>query len=277
MAQMVASVLTSLTKEIGEGSSDKLEAWLRIAGRFRRYSTGNMLLIASQMPTAAYLRGFMAWKQLGRSVKRGAKGIRIQAPVLRVMSRDGTEQERVVAFRAAYVWDVSQTEGQPFVDLERAKGDPGEYSSRLVRWAASQGIKIQWAEHMAGLSGISRGGVVILKSSLEVAEAFSTLAHELGHELLHHRGDIKDVPKAVIETEAEAVAFAVCHAAGVDTLKASRNYIHLCNGSQEMLLGSLKRIQETAINIIEGILTDPDEIAAPVSEPTIMADEARAA
>jgi hypothetical protein len=42
-----------------------------------RYSLHNIVLIVSQRPDATRVAGFHTWKQLGRKVKKGAKGIMI--------------------------------------------------------------------------------------------------------------------------------------------------------------------------------------------------------
>jgi hypothetical protein len=46
------------------------------------------------------------------------------------------------------------------------------------------------------------------------AEEFSVLAHELAHEMLHHRKDEARLPKVVVETQAEAVAYVVPRGVG---------------------------------------------------------------
>jgi len=75
------------------------------------------MLIASQNPTATHVAGFHTWHKLGRSVKRGEKGILILAPIVRAkkQSMEQTETDEsstAVGFRAAYVFDISQTDGQ---------------------------------------------------------------------------------------------------------------------------------------------------------------------
>jgi pilus assembly protein CpaF len=54
------------------------------------------------------------------------------------------------------------------------------------------------------------------------AEEFATLAHELAHEIMHHDARRSSTSKRSRETEAEAVAFVVCHAIGLDTGSASQ-------------------------------------------------------
>ena len=97
---------------------------------------------------------------------------------------------------------------------------------------------------------MSTGGRILLHSKLDAGQAFSVLVHELAHELLHQK---EKLPKTVRETEAEAVAFVVCEAVGLESSTASSDYIQLYRGDKEMLLASMKRIHRTAGEIIRGI------------------------
>ena len=54
--------------------------FLTFQSRFYRYSAKNTLLIFSQNPEATYVKGYRAWNDLGRFVKKGAKGIAVLAP-----------------------------------------------------------------------------------------------------------------------------------------------------------------------------------------------------
>jgi hypothetical protein len=53
---------------------------------------------------------------------------------------------------------------------------------------------------------------------------FTTLVHEYAHELLHHVDD-RPASRDTRELEAEAVAFVVGGAVGLDTADASRDYV----------------------------------------------------
>ena len=83
------------------------------------------------------------------------------------------------------------------------------------------------------------------------------VADELAHELLHRDivGDEVVKNHKLIETEAEAVAFVVCKAHGVDTQALSSEYIRLHRGDNKLLMASLDRIQQTATQII-GLIED---------------------
>lgn len=109
-------------------ASDNYRVYLDTMSKFYNYSFGNCLLIAMQKPDASFVAGFQAWKtKFKRTVKKGEKGIQILAPCVKkrmveVTLSDGSteEQERVQTFfRAAYVWDISQTEGEDLPQLAK--------------------------------------------------------------------------------------------------------------------------------------------------------------
>ena len=55
------------------------------------------------------------------------------------------------------------------------------------------------------------------------------------------------------ETEAEAVAFVVCHAIGLETGSASQDYIQIYDGDAKLLTDSLAHIQKAATQILNAI------------------------
>ena len=105
-----------LIAALDAGHSETLNAYLKAIGRFHRYSLHNVMLIALQKPNASHVAGFRTWNQLGRYVKKGEKGIVILAPVLRRKEEKNEEPTEstssVASFRAAYVFDITQTDGK---------------------------------------------------------------------------------------------------------------------------------------------------------------------
>jgi hypothetical protein len=75
--------------------------------------------------------------------------------------------------------------------------------------------------------------------------------------MLHRTERRKETTKTIRETEAEAVAFVVCQAIGLDTNGAAADYIKLYNGDKETLTESLDHIQKTSAAIIEAIDATP--------------------
>jgi antirestriction protein ArdC len=248
-----------LVAALQAGRSEVLTAYLTAIGRFDRYSLHNVMLIASQKPSASYVTGFRTWNELGRFVKKGEKGIMILAPIVRRKADDEDEREEtsrnIAGFRAAYVFDISQTDGEELPQIGVVEGDPCVYSDKLRRFATGQGISVEYSEDIAPARGTSYGGRIALLPGQSAAEEFSTLAHELAHELLH-RGDRRaTTSKRIRETEAEATAFVVCHAVGLATGTAASDYIQLWNGDVEVLTESLGYIRQAASQILEA-LTD---------------------
>jgi hypothetical protein len=103
--------------------------------------------------------------QLGRKVKKGEHGIRILAPVIRARRKKEEKAEKdirtqnqavLVGFRAAYVFDLSRTEGKELPKFsERVSGNAGEYRGRLVDFAIGQGIELEFKESNAPALGMS--------------------------------------------------------------------------------------------------------------------------
>src|SRR4051812_33922987 len=75
--------IDELIKALEQGKSETLLRFLEFQARFHEYSFRNCLLIAIQRPDATYVAGFQRWKDLGRFVKKGEKGIAILAPIVR--------------------------------------------------------------------------------------------------------------------------------------------------------------------------------------------------
>lgn len=157
-------------------------------------------------------------------------------------------------FRAAYVFDVEQTDGRPLPAFAATHGDPKEFADKLKAFVAEGGIALTYDASMTHADGVSTGGAIRLRAGLTPAEEFSTLTHELAHEMLHHGPDRGEFTKVVRETQAEAVAFVVSRGIGLETGSAAADYIALYNGDDKTLAQSLSAIQETSSAILRGIL-----------------------
>ena len=256
--QLADEALNKLAAALEQGHSETLRMYLAVMGRFHQYSLGNALLIASQRPAATRVAGFQTWRKLGRHVRKGEKGIMILAPVVvkkRVDTEDGEdEQTRVFGFRAAYVFDHSQTDGDPLPEFAAVQGDPQQYTEALKQAVKAAGISLAYNSEIAPAHGVSRGGLIELLPGLGAAEEFSVLVHEFAHERLHKGERRGQTSKTVRETEAEAVAFAVTTTIGLDTNTAAADYIQLYNGDKGILAESLSFIQSTATEILRAIL-----------------------
>lgn len=258
--------IDELIAALEQGKSERLIEFLEFQAKFHNYSFRNCLLIALQRPSATYVAGFQRWKSLGRHVKKGEQGIMILAPIVRRRkSEDDKGQESdedeaqmaqaIAGFRAAYVFDVAQTEGKELPEFSRIMGEPGEMLFLLADQVKERGIELSYAEDLSGADGRSEGGKIVIREGLDPAHEFAVLSHELAHELLHRTERRKETTRRIRELEAEAVAYVVSNAVGLKGLTRSADYIQLYSGDKDMLLASLDHIQRVAAEIIEALET----------------------
>jgi antirestriction protein ArdC len=267
---VIAVNIQHLIEQLEQGHSEVLTQYLTTMARFHKYSFGNVLLIASQKPEATNVAGIYTWNQLGRRVRRGEKGIMIFAPMIAKKRRQQNEAESdsdnksterpLLGFRPVYVWDVAQTDGEPLPALHEVSGDAGKNLARLVQFVMGRGITFGYSEEIAPARGISYGGKIQLLPDMTEAEQFTTLVHEVAHELLHKAERRSLITKRVRETEAEAIAFVVSKSIGLETGSAASDYIQLYHGDAKLLQESLEIVQQTAA-VILGALS-PEEAPA---------------
>ena len=189
-------------------TSDQWLAYLAVAAKFTRYSANNTFLIMMQRPDATRVAGFHTWKSLGRSVKKGAKGIAILCPCVRrttVEDADSGEtstHSRVAGFRVGYVFDVADTEGEDLPDdglnvVHPVGVAPEGMWDTLVQRVEEAGFTVRFGpEHDEALGsawGCTHFGdrTVTVKSTADPAGACKTLAHELAHVLLHEQSALR--------------------------------------------------------------------------------------
>jgi hypothetical protein len=125
----------------------------------------------------------------------------------------------------------------------------------LLDFLIAKGIELEFKESIAPALGMSYGGKIAILPGQTAAEEFSTLVHELAHEMLHKAERRTATTKTVRETEAEAIAFAVSQTIGLDAGNASADYIYLYHGNAALLAESLELIQRTSALILSTIET----------------------
>jgi len=263
--QAAADKLTALHKQLTEQvaalrTGQDWRAWLDVAHRFHTYSFNNTLLIYAQNPEATAVAGYGAWKALGRQVDKGERGIQILAPVIRRTHRDDQTsgsgeksvgraaaeparstppapappdedaatvgERRVAGYRVTYVWDLTQTSGDPLPtrpvpQLLAGQAPPG-LGDALATVVTDHGFTLQ-----RGDCGPANGWTnftthtVRVRDDIDDAQAVKTLAHELGHMLLHHPNAADHASTADCrgrgEVEAESVAYLVAAEHGLAT------------------------------------------------------------
>jgi hypothetical protein len=160
---------------------------------------------------------------------------------------------------------VEQTDGAELPAMREISGDVGANRDRLVSFIEEQGIELVFTENIAPALGASYGGRIAILPGQSKAEEFSTLVHELGHELLHKAERRTTTTKVVKETEAEAIAFVVGKAVGLQTGSASADYIQLYHGNASLLIESLEVIQQASA-VILAALQPPTQAQAEMAD-----------
>jgi hypothetical protein len=254
--------------------------------KFPTYSARNVLLIAAQRPTATHLEGMRSWNDLGRSVRPGEKGIRIFAPMLGVKPaiQNGSQAEenskkpargkkaaatppkettqqpetQLLGFRGVYVFDVSQTGGEPLPD-SRQHVDVAEKLEKLSAFAHAQGMTIEYADWIKPNKGSSYRGKIRLLPDMPPAEGLPVLVREVASQLLYAIRRRTFVARALHQQEATAAAFVICEALGLES-KTAFSDCQLYYGDSRLLAESLAVVHRTAAVILGAI---SPEIAAP--------------
>lgn len=254
--------LQSAVAEIVSG--DDWKRMLKVVSKFHKYSFNNHLMIFMQRPDATIVAGFNRWKSIGRSVKKGEKGIAIFAPC-RYKTKTETDegQERTVqeirGFRVVHVFDISQTEGEDLPDLDAVRPKlldadaPEGIWDALVAQAHSVGFEVirnrRGSEN--GFCDFSSKQIAV-RPDVAPAQAVKTLIHEFGHALLH----AEELPrsKEVAEVEVESVAYIVCDAIGLDSGDYSFAYVaHWAEGSTDLLKETGERVITCAKMILAAL------------------------
>ncbi len=241
-------------------TSEGYKQYLHTASRFHAYSFGNVILVMLQKPDATRVAGFHTWKSLGRSVKKGEKGIRIMVPYKAKIEKEDNDPLYVIkGFGVGYVWDVLQTEGRPIPEPPTVKDPEGEndeaerITMQLTRFATESGVTI-----VRDFTGSQRGywhptrHEIGIRSDLTGISAVKTTCHEVAHFLADHRAT---VDRADAEDVAESAAYVTLMHMGIDTSGYSFGYI--AGWAKDMTvfrrnLGEVQKISHQMIAIIAG-------------------------
>lgn len=275
---------------------------LEFAARFRARSFNNTLLIWVQHQAAfeqghvpesipSHVAGFKQWQTLGRQVAKGQSGYMILAPVTgRFASSTPSVAEswrrlgrfekskpgeavrsRLVGVRPAYVWDVSQTTGDPVPEPPRPHLLEGEAPDGLWEGLAArveaEGFTVLRVPHegmIRGANGVTDFGArtVAVRENMDASAQVKTLAHELAHVLLHGPDNLDATQhRGIGEVEAESVALMIGAAHGMDTSSYTIPYVAGWAGNVdgkspvEVVQATGERVRKTASAILGGLDT----------------------
>ena len=261
-------------------SDEAFAEYLRLSGKMHGYSFGNRLLIWVQRRDAGMVAGFHRWLELGRPVRKGAKGIQILAPMA-IKREAGTDHAgemvsvgnsfarvqddgtytAVVGFRVSYVFSIHDTDG-PDVSIPKpvTVDDDSERAQTLGRALLSQAeqagckVSFQDIEGSAGGWYDPRTAAIVVRSGQPAGDTCHTLIHELAHHYAHKA----DKSYADGEVVAESAAFVVASHYGLDTSGYSAPYVAgWAKGDVKRFRGLLDRIMKVSADLINDGETCP--------------------
>ena len=266
------------------------EDWIHFLcfqAQFYNYSFGNAMLIFSQNPNATYVKGYKAWNQLGRYVKKGSKGLAILAPCIRKVEvfkepenknmyhdeEAEKETRKVVSgFRIAYVYDIADTDGDDSMLPVLVTGLAGNSEQEKEIYERLLGVisKEHCVQEVSGTA--SKGSfnletkVISIREDLEYLQKIKTLLHEYAHLLDFQMHPEDDISRNRRELIAESVAFIVSLRLGIDTSRYSMSYIKSWLKDKEELKIIADSVQKIAYTIITELAESSDSAFSMLKE-----------
>lgn len=279
-------VLKDLTEQLEKSiqdfmESEKYKTFLSSMAKFHNYSLNNQILIAVQKPDSTLCAGYTTWQKQNRYVKKGEKGIRIICPapykkeyLKDVIDKttgkpellpDGKAKQEIVQkvipfFKVGYVYDISQTEGQPLPEIaDILEGDLDEGLKSLkeaMLQVSPVPVRFQPIDGEANGFYSPATGEIVVDSTLSEKQSLKTLIHETAHAILHNPETASSQStRETKEVEAESVAYVVCQYFGLDTSDYSFGYIAGWSSGKGTLelKASLENIRNTSNEIISNV------------------------
>lgn len=298
-----AEQLKEITDKLEQGvsdvfSSDNYKQFLDTMAKFPRYSVNNNILIMMQKPDAQMCQSFTGWKEMGRFVKKGEKGIKILAPAPYTIQREQTKLDdrgnpmldkdgepimesveiKVNAFKVVSTFDVSQTEGKelPTLGVDELTGGVDGYGTFMEALKEVCPVPMTFENIEGGAKGFysQTEKRIAIQEGMSEAQTVKTAIHEMAHQKLHaieNHGSKQT--RGSKEVEAESVAYTVCQHYGIDTSDYSFSYVAGWSEGKEMpeLKASLDTIRRAASEMITAIDEKVEELVAQKTQEQIAA------
>ena len=279
-----ADELHQITDKLEKGvkdvfQSDKYKQFLNVMAKFPKYSVNNTMLIMMQRPDAQLCQSFTGWKQMGRYVKKGEKGISILAPAPYKIEREQTKlddkgrpvfdadgepvKEKVEvmirAFKVVKTFDLAQTDGKelPTIGPNELAGSIDGYPKLLQALQEISPVPVSFELIDGGAKGYYNleNKSIVIQDGMSEVQTIKTLLHEMAHQKLHDKDTVpeaKDITRNGKEVEAESIAYVVCQHYGINTSDYSFSYVAGWSEGKETpeLKASLDKIRQTATEFI---------------------------
>lgn len=229
--------------------------YLKFNSKFYQYSKNNNALIYQENKYAQYCGSFKHFKDMGYSVKKGERGIKILVPYIskyfynadteewKKVSEATSEQKlkikngeieikQYTSFGVGTVFDISQTncpvEDYPkFFGFGHASKSHRELFNAVKYYAENKGIPVE----ILDLKSITLSGEynavdnsIALSDKLQDDRLLSVMTHELSHAMLHNSELLENVDKNImqIEFEADALSLLLREHLGISDIEDAR-------------------------------------------------------
>lgn len=289
-----ADQLKEITDKLEQGvaevfSSDKYKQFLDTMAKFPRYSVNNNILIMMQKPDAQICQSFTGWKEMGRFVKKGEKGVKIIAPAPYTIQKEQNKLDasgrpmldhdgepimesveiKINAFKVVSTFDVSQTDGKelPSLGVDELMGSVDRYATFFEALKQSCPVPMEFEDIPGGAKGFysQTEKRIAIQEGMSEVQTVKTAIHEMAHQKLHaiELGN-KDLNRNSKEVEAESVAYTVCQHYGIDTSDYSFSYVAGWSEGKKMpeLKASLDAIRRAASEMIATIDEKLEELVS---------------
>lgn len=286
--EKIQAALERIEKGLDTINTD--EDWLHFLAfqsLFYNYSFRNAMLIYLQNPEASYVKGFKAWNELGRYVKKGAKGLAILAPCYRKVEDfkepenkseyQDSEGEKVIkrvisGFKVTYVYDIADTDGSDEYLPVLVKGLAGnseqeqEIYEKLKAFISTE-HPVQEVTGTASKGSYNLAtGVISVRSDVEYLQKIKTVLHEFAHAIDFAMHPEEDISRNRRELIAESVAYVVSMRLGLDTSRYSISYIKSWLKDKEELKIVADTVQKVAAKIINSLAESSDSAFSDLRE-----------
>ena len=276
--------MSAIQKKLEDGvraifTSEKYQEYISAMSKFPRYSINNCILIASQLPEASLVCGFRKWQtEFNRTVNKGEHGIMILAPIKgktevveevfdennkAVVDENGNQKTEKVTreyqtFRPVYVFDVSQTSGDPLPTLASELNETVDSFEEMKSVLISiSPVPVSFETINGGANGYysPTAGKIVIDERLPQLQMLKTMVHEIAHATLGHGSKEDKWDRQTKEVQAESVAYWVTQMIGLDTADYSFGYISGWSKDKEVseLKESLDVIKQTADKLSSSI------------------------
>ncbi len=262
-------------------------AFLSFSSKFYHYSARNTLLIYAQNPQASYVKGYKAWNQLGRYVKKGAKGISILAPCVKKVEEfkepdnkaeyQDAEAEKVTkkvvtGFKVTYVFDIADTDGSDGQLPILVKGLAGNtererqiYDSLKAYISTQHPVQEVTGTAVKGSYNLSTG-VISVRADVEYLQKVKTILHEYAHSIDFAMNPDESINRNRRELVAESVAYVVSLRLGLDTSRYTSGYLASWLKEKDELKIVADTVQQIAAKIIDNLAGSGDATFAALKE-----------